>query len=151
MKCAPTKKQFNLRKAFTLLEMMMVMAIIAILVGGVIGLTGDITGGAKIQKTETEMHGMRSHLMNYKTLAGRYPTSEQGLKALVTKPTSAPIPRRYPTPAFLKALPMDPWGNPYIYKMPGLKDTNTYELISYGNDGQAGGGDDISSQDDPAQ
>ncbi|MFC4993621.1 type II secretion system major pseudopilin GspG [Rubritalea tangerina] len=125
--------------------MMMVMAIIAILVGGVIALTKDFSGGAKIQKAESEMQTLAGHLMNYKNLAGRYPTSEQGLDALINKPTSAPKPRRWDQT--LKALPDDPWGNPYIYKMPGTKDSSTYELISYGADGQPGGDDDISSQD----
>ena len=150
MKCAPAKNRSQLRKAFTLLEMMMVMAIIAILVGGVIGLTKNFSGGARIQKSESEMQSLDAHLLQYKNLAGRFPTSEQGLKALVTKPTSAPRPRRWNQS--LKSVPMDPWGNPYIYKMPGSKDSSTYEIISYGNDGKPGGNDgdaDISSQDAP--
>lgn len=145
MKCAPTKNRSQLRKAFTLLEMMMVMAIIAILVGGVIGLTKNFSGGARIQKAESEMQSLAAHLLQYKNLAGRFPSSEQGLNALVSKPSSAPKPRRWNQS--LKSVPNDPWGNPYIYKMPG-KDTSTYEIISLGNDGQPGGDDDISSQDD---
>lgn len=125
--------------------MMMVMAIIAILVGGVIGLTRNFSGGARIQKAESEMQSLAAHLLQYKNLAGRYPTSEQGLNALVSKPSSAPKPRRWNQS--LKSVPLDPWGNPYIYKIPGTKDSSTYEIISLGTDGQLGGDDDISSQD----
>ncbi|MEO1858081.1 MAG: type II secretion system major pseudopilin GspG [Rubritalea sp.] len=145
MNCPPTKNRSKLRKAFTLLEMMMVMAIIAILVGGVIGLTRNFSGGARIQKAESEMQSLAAHLLQYKNLAGRYPTSEQGLNALVSKPSSAPKPRRWNQS--LKSVPLDPWGNPYIYKIPGTKDSSTYEIISLGTDGQLGGDDDISSQD----
>lgn len=123
----------------------MVMAIIAILVGGVIGLTKNFSRGAEMQKAEAEMQSLAGHLLNYKNGAGRFPTAEQGLKALVTKPTTSPKPRRWSQT--LTKLPTDPWGNDYIYKMPGTKDQTTYEIISYGADGKAGGDDDISSQD----
>ncbi|WP_018969166.1 type II secretion system major pseudopilin GspG [Rubritalea marina] len=143
-----TQSKFTkpLAKGFTLLEMMMVLAIIGILVGGVIGMTKNFSAGAKIQKTESEMQSLAAHLLQYKNLAGRFPTTEQGLQALVTKPTTAPKPRRWTQT--LTALPRDPWGNDYIYKMPGSKDSSTYEIISYGSDGVAGGDDDISSQDE---
>jgi general secretion pathway protein G len=127
--------------------MVMVMAIIAVLAGGVIGLLGNFGESSKIQRAETDIKTIDAALMQYNTIAGRYPTSEQGLEALVSKPTTAPKPKRYPSKPFLKALPRAPWGNPYTYKMPGSKDTTTYEVISYGADGQPGGDNDISSQD----
>lgn len=127
------------------MEMMIVMGIIAVLAGGMIGLLGDFDEGPKIQKAENEMRALSATLLQYKTLGGRYPTEEQGLQALVTKPTKDPIPRRHSP---IKALAKDPWGNDYIYKMPGTKDPKTYEIISYGADGVEGGGDDISSQDE---
>lgn len=132
------------------MEMVMVMAIIAVLVGGVISFIGDAAGGAKIQKAESEIQTLSAKLLEYKNLAGRYPTTAQGLKALVEKPTTAPKPRRYPAKGYLKGLPNDPWGNAYGYKMPGSKDSSTFEIISYGEDGKPGGDDDISSQDAPA-
>lgn len=139
-------KQSNLsRGGFTLIEIMMVLAIIGVLVGGVIGMTKNFSAGAKIQKTESEMQSLAAHLLQYKNLAGRFPTSEQGLQALVTKPSSSPKPRRWTQS--LTAVPKDPWGNDYIYKMPGSKDSTTYELISKGDDGVLGTDDDISSQD----
>jgi general secretion pathway protein G len=129
--------------------MVMVMAIIAVLAGGVIGLLGNFGESSKIQRAETDIKLIEAALTQYKTLGGRYPTSEQGLDALAKKPTSAPKPKRYPSEPYMKAVPVDPWGNPYSYKMPGSK-PNTYEVISYGADGQPGGDDDISSLD-PAQ
>jgi len=136
----------SVKKGFTLLEMVMVMAIIAVLAGGVIALMGNFGEGANIQTAGTDMRGISTALIQYKTLAGRFPTSEQGIEALVEKPTKKPIPKRYSSA--MKAVPTDPWGNPYIYKMPGTKDSSTFELISYGKDGVEGGGDDISSQDE---
>ena len=127
------------------MEMVMVMAIIAVLVGGVIGLMGDFSEGARVQQAGSDMTTLRSSLIQYKTLAGRYPTSAQGLQSLVTKPTSAPKPKKWVN--VMKSIPLDPWGNPYQYKMPGTKDTSTYEIISFGKDGVLGGEDDISSQD----
>lgn len=146
---APTASPLARRTSggFTLLEMVMVMAIIAVLAGGVIGLLGNFGESSKIQRAETDIKTIDAALMQYKTLAGRYPTSEQGLDALVKKPTTAPKPKRYPSDPYMKALPLDPWGNPYAYKMPGSQNPRTYEVISYGADGQPGGDDDISSQD----
>ncbi len=123
----------------------MVMAIIAILIGGVIVTTGGITGGAEIQKCTSELQRLEALLLGYKSLAGRYPTTEQGLEALVTKPSTTPIPRRWVST--LKTLPKDPWGNDYHYSMPGSKSPNGFEIISNGPDGEAGTDDDISSED----
>ena len=139
------RKNASNRNAFTLLEMVMVMAIIAVLAGGVIGLLGNLGSGAKLQRVGTDMQAITNAVMSYETLAGRVPTTEQGLEALVKKPTSSPKPKKYPAKGFMKSVPVDPWGNPYIYKMPGSKDSTTFELISWGEDGKAGG-DDISSQ-----
>jgi general secretion pathway protein G len=128
------------------MEMMMVMAIIAILVGGVIGLLDNTMDDTKITKARGELQTLDASLLRYKTLAGRFPTAQQGLQALVTKPSSAPRPRDWSQ--IMKKLPLDPWGNPYIYKMPGTKDSTTYEILSYGINGTLGGDDDLSSQDD---
>ncbi len=126
------------------MEMMIVMGLIAVLAGGLIALLGDFDEGPKIQKAENEMRALSATLLQYKILGGRYPTEQQGLQALVTKPTTAPIPRRH---APIKGLAKDPWGNDYIYKMPGTKDPSTYEIISMGKDGKLGTEHDISSQD----
>ena len=133
-------------RGFTLLEMVIVMAIIGILAGGIITFMGDFDEGPKLQKAETEIQGLDAALIQYKTNAGRYPTQEQGLQALVAKPTTSPIPKKHAK--LLTKIPKDPWGNDYIYKMPGSKNPRKYEIISYGPDGKEGGGDDISSQDE---
>lgn len=147
MKKSPsTTLVHNIKRGFTLLEMVMVMAIIAVLAGGVIALMGNFGEGANIQRVGTDMQGINTALIQYKNLAGRYPTTDQGLEALVEKPTKPPVPKRYASS--MKSVPLDPWGNPYVYKMPGSKDSSTYELISYGKDGKEGGGDDMSSQDE---
>ncbi|GAA5496879.1 type II secretion system protein G [Rubritalea halochordaticola] len=139
-----TKPQ-NLSRGFTLMEMVMVMAIIAVLAGGVIGLMKNFDKTAEVQQAVNDIRAIESALKQYKTLAGRYPTTDQGLEALASKPTKAPVPRRYA--AAMTSVPLDPWKNDYIYKMPGSKDPKTYELISKGPDGQEGTDDDISSQD----
>lgn len=129
---------------FTLLEMVIVLGIIAVLLGGSIALIGGLGEGAKLQRVEADFNAIGAALKTYKLNAGMYPTAQQGLKALVEKPGS-PTPRRWTKLA--DAVPKDPWGNEYIYRFPGKNDKNEYELISKGKDGMEGGEDDFSSQD----
>ena len=132
--------------AFTLLEMVIVLGIIALLLGGAIGVVGPkILNSAKIRKVEGDMQSFKSAFMTYWTNAGYYPTTQQGFDALVNKPTSPPVPRRWQR--LLNEIPRDPWGNEYQYRFPGRKDPNEPEIISLGPDGQENTEDDISSQD----
>jgi len=148
MKNSKMMKQRGLfYRGFTLLEMMMVMVIIAVLAGGVIAFVQTGGDDAKVLQADADFKTIEAKLMSYRSLAGRNPTDAQGLKALVTQPTVPPKPRRYPPGGYLKKVPNDPWGNPYIYKERGSKDASSYEIISYGKDGQEGGEDDLSSQD----
>jgi len=130
---------------FTLLEMVIVLGIIAVLLGGSIALIGGIGEGAKIQRVEADFNAISSSLKTYNMNAGNYPTQQQGLKALVDKPSTTPIPRRWTRIA--DAVPKDPWGNDYGYWMPGRKDKSSFEIVSKGKDGQEGTEDDLSSQD----
>ncbi len=130
---------------FTLLEMVIVLGIIAVLLGGSIALIGGIGDGAKLQRVDADFNAIGSSLKTYKLNAGNYPTQQQGLEALVTKPSSTPVPRRWTKIA--DRVPTDPWNNPYGYKFPGTKDPSEFELFSMGKDGQAGTEDDLSSQD----
>jgi general secretion pathway protein G len=130
---------------FTLLEMVIVLGIIAVLLGGSIALIGGIGEGAKLQRVDADFNSLGSALKTYKLNAGNYPTQQQGLDALVTKPSSTPVPRRWVKIA--DKVPPDPWNNPYGYKFPGTKDPSEFELFSMGKDGQAGTEDDLSSQD----
>ncbi|NVK23658.1 MAG: type II secretion system major pseudopilin GspG [Gammaproteobacteria bacterium] len=128
-------------KGFTLLEVMIVLAILGMIIGMVstnlIGSSDD----AKIQSTAIEIRNLESVLDMYKLKAGNYPTTEQGLEALVSAPEIEPIPRNYPAEGFLDRLPEDKWGNPYILVSPG--ETGKYDLYSMGPDGQEGTEDDI--------
>lgn len=134
---------FRRRSGFTLLEIVIVLGIIAVLMGGSIALVGKIKDGAKLQRVGGDFNAIGSALMTYKINAGSYPTTAQGLKALVTKPAGA---RKWVQ--LSKAEPLDPWGNDYGYVFPGKKDKSEYELISKGPDGQLNTEDDLSSQDE---
>jgi general secretion pathway protein G len=129
---------------FTLLEMVIVLGIIAVLLGGSIALIGGVGEGAKIQRVKSDFQSLGSALQTYKINAGNYPTTQQGLKALVEEPTSAPKPDDWVRIA--DKVPTDPWGNEYGYKFPGSKDPSKFELISKGPDGIEGNEDDRSSQ-----
>ena len=140
------KLKYQSPRGFTLIEIMMVLAIIGVLIGGAITFTGGMVGQAEVTQAEKQIQTIGANLLGYKNLAGRFPTTEQGLQALITKPSSSPKPRRWVQS--LKTLPTDPWQNVFIYNMPGTKDPRSYELISKGPDGLLGTEDDISSQDE---
>jgi general secretion pathway protein G len=82
----------------------------------------------------------------YKLNAGNFPTTAQGLKAMVEKPSSTPVPRRWVQ--VMSKIPLDPWDSPYGYRFPGKKRANEFEIISKGPDGMENTPDDLSSQDE---
>lgn len=125
---------------FTLIELMIVIVILGILSTMVVLNIAGAPDEARVTKAKTDMQTIESALILYKVQNGFYPTTEQGLKALVEKPTSKPVPRNYPQGGYLKQdnVPTDPWGNPYIYRCPG-EDGRPYEIISLGGDGREGG------------
>lgn len=143
----PTRA-LSLRSGFTLLEMVIVLGIIAVLLGGSIALIGGIGDSAKLQRTTSDFNAIGSALEGYKLNAGTYPTTQQGLKALIDRPTSSPQPKRWVRVFTKGKIPEDPWGNEYRYAFPGSKNTTTFELISNGPDGRPNTEDDISSQDE---
>jgi general secretion pathway protein G len=133
---------------FTLIEVMVVIAII----GGILAMVAtNIIGSAddaRIKTTKNQIKLVEGALDMYKLHNYRYPTTEQGLEALVQKPSSAPEPKNYQNGGYLKGgkLPQDAWGNEFLY----FSDKGQYEIISLGSDGSEGGeGDaaDISSQE----
>ena len=146
---------------FTLLEMVIVLGIIAMILGGarpdhlpygymilggaIFAMKG-IGDAAKLKQVDADFKSLESALAMYKLNAGMFPTTQQGLKALVEKPTTSPQPRRYQS--IMKSVPLDPWSAEYIYRFPGKKRANDFEIISKGPDGQENTGDDLSSQDD---
>ncbi|MDG0993104.1 MAG: type II secretion system major pseudopilin GspG [Akkermansiaceae bacterium] len=129
---------------FTLLEMVIVLGIIAMIMGGAIYLMTGMQDSAKITQVESDQKTYMMALERYRTLAGQYPSDQQGLMALVDRPTTAPRPRKWSS--MMDRLKEDPWGNPYIYKFPGSKKKNQPEIISWGEDGLEGTVDDLSSQ-----
>lgn len=128
-------------QAFTLLEIMLVVAIIALLLGAAMfGMKGNIEAARQI-RVEQDMVSIKTQLNAYQMLAGRLPTTEQGLKALVEEPRTDPVPKRWTT--FFDAVPVDPWNNPYLYLAPGKHNPQGYDLISKGPDQQENTADDI--------
>ena len=131
---------------FTLLEMVIVLGIIAMILGGAIFAMKGIGDAAKLSQTESDFKSIETALMSYKLNAGSYPTTQQGLMALVDKPTTTPVPRRWSR--INTKVPLDPWKQEYGYKFPGGKKPTEPELISKGADGTEGTDDDLSSQDE---
>lgn len=133
------------RRGFTLLEMVIVLGIIGLIIGGAIGVFGKVTEGAAMQTVKSDFNSMTSVLKMYKINNGFYPSTAQGLKALVSRPGGAPAPKSWTQLA--DRVPLDPWGQEYQYKFPGSKVATEFELISKGKDGQLGTEDDKSSQE----
>jgi general secretion pathway protein G len=146
MKIQSSIAKIRRRAGFTLLEMVIVLGIIAVLMGGSIALIGKVKDGAKLQRVGADFNAIGSSLEIYHNNAGFYPSTQQGLKALVTRPSGSPAPKRWTSVA--KSVPIDPWGKEYGYRFPGKRDNSSFEIFSSGPDGMDNTGDDLSSQDD---
>lgn len=126
------------KRGFTLIEIMVVVVILGILAAVVVPNILSRPDEAKVTKAKVDMKSIEEALGLFKLDNGFYPSTDQGLKALVEKPQTGRIPERYSNGAYLKKVPMDPWNNPYIYLSPGVHSQN-FDLISYGADGEQGG------------
>ena len=123
------------QRGFTLIELMVVLVIIGVLASLVVPSVLDRVDEAKVTAARTDVNSLMEAMKRYRLDNQRYPTSEQGLQALVAKPTTGPIPPNWkPT---LDKLPNGPWGRPYQFANPGVK--GPIDVFSYGADGQAGG------------
>ncbi len=135
------KKIAPAQKGFTLIEIMVVMVILGLLVAVV---APNILGRgeeARIQVAKTQISQISSALDLYKLDNFAYPATEQGLEALVTKPSGFPEPKNWNKNGYMKNVPVDPWNNPYQYISPGVN--GPFDLYSFGPDGREGGeGDD---------
>lgn len=129
------------RSAFTLIEIVIVLTIIAILGSGVMYMTKSWIDTSKETRVQSDLDKIATGLLGYESKALRLPTTEQGVKALVEKPTTEPVPERWSN--FLEELPKDPWGQEYKYRLPGQKSKRGYDLWSVGPDGVDGNEDDI--------
>lgn len=132
---------------FTLIELIMVVVILGVLAALVVPNFTGRTEDAKVTAAQTQIEshfGMA--LQMYETDNGFFPSSTQGLKALIEKPTTAPVPEKWKGPYLKKTeVPKDPFGNEYKYVFPGKNNTAGYDLSSGGPDGQHGNEDDISN------
>jgi general secretion pathway protein G len=122
---------------FTLIEIMVVIAIIGILATLIVPNIMGRPDEARATAAKHDVGTINQALKLYRLDIGRYPTTEQGLKALVERPTSEPIPQNWKAGGYLSSVPKDPWGNPYHYSNPGTR--GEIDVISYGADGKPGG------------
>ncbi|WP_019676868.1 type II secretion system major pseudopilin GspG [Arsukibacterium perlucidum] len=131
----------QIQKGFTLLEVMVVIVILGIIASMVVpNLMGNQEQAAR-QKVVVDIQQLESALDMYRLRNGFYPTTEQGMQALVTAPTSQPAPRSFPEGGFIRRLPKDPWNEDYILVSPGQ--LGRIDVYSKGPDRVAGTDDDI--------
>ena len=124
-------------KGFTLIEIMVVLIIIGLLASIVVPRLMGRTEEAKRTKTAVQIRNFQSALDLYKLDSGNYPTTDQGLQALVEKPAIGEIPRNWKEGGYIDKIPKDAWGNNYIFISPGIH--TDFDLYSYGADGEEGG------------
>lgn len=128
-------------RGFTLIEIMVVVVILGILAALVVPKLIGRVDESRIAAARLDIGNIKGALTMYKLDNQRYPTTEQGLQALVSKPTSGPEPKGWRAGGYIEKLPNDPWKNPYQYISPGTH--GNIDIFSYGADGQPGGaGDD---------
>lgn len=140
-----TLSRRSARAGFTLLEILFVVALIALLAGVLIGnLGGMFDGGRKDLVKLFVTTSVKAPITSYQIHMGSYPTTEEGLQALITAPGNGSANWRGPyfNPE-VKTVPLDPWGSPYQYRSPGVKNPTTYDLWSLGPDKKDGTADDI--------
>ncbi|MDX1801290.1 MAG: type II secretion system major pseudopilin GspG [Marinobacter sp.] len=135
-------KHARVQQGFTLIEIMVVMVILGLLVAIVAPNIMGRSDQAKVTVAKTQMSNIANALDLYRLDNSHYPSTQQGLKALVSKPSGSPEPQNYNPDGYLKSVPEDPWGKPYEYISPGTE--GPYDLFSYGSDGRQGGEGDAS-------
>lgn len=127
------------QRGFTLIEIMVVLVILGVMAALVVPRVVGRAEDARKVAAKSDIASIMNALKLYKLDNMRYPTNQQGLQALVTKPTVAPVPYSYKEDGYLDKLPTDPWGNPYQYQNPGKH--GEVDVYSFGPDGQTSAGD----------
>jgi len=127
-------------RAFTLIELLLVLVILATLAALVVPKYAGQSQKAKLKAAAVDISNIEGAIDTFEIGCGRFPTTEEGLQALVQPPMSV---KGWEGPYLKRGMPKDPWDNPYIYRYPGQHNVNGYDLYSFGPDGQEGGGDDI--------
>ncbi|WP_024904953.1 type II secretion system major pseudopilin GspG [Robbsia andropogonis] len=134
---ARARRPGRLARGFTLIEVMVVIAIIGILATLIVPKIMNRPDQARRVAATQDIATLMQSLKLYRLDNGRYPTTEQGLRALIAKPSTDPVPNNWKDGGYLERLPNDPWGNPYQYLNPGVH--GEVDVFSYGADGKPGG------------
>lgn len=125
------------QRGVTLVELMVAIVIIG-LIGGIVAYNVfPMLDKAKVQTARTQIDRLETALAQFRLDNQGYPTTQQGLQALVEMPGGLRRPERYQTGGYIESLPEDPWGNPYVYIYPG--EFGEFDILSYGADGRPGG------------
>lgn len=127
-------------KGFTLIEVLLVMVILTVLAAVVVPKFTKRSEQARITAAHTDIANLEVALDAFEVDSGRYPTTSEGLKALVENPSGS---KNWKGPYLKRGVPKDPWDNQYIYTQPGRHNTYGYDLYSFGGDNKEGGDDDI--------
>jgi general secretion pathway protein G len=134
------KRRGRRRAGFTLVELLLVLVILAVLAAVIVPRFAGRSEQARVTAARTDIANLETVLEAFEVDAGRYPTSEEGLKALLERPADVPA---WYGPYLKRGMPKDPWGRAYVYQCPGTHNTTSYDLYSFGPDGQEGSEDDI--------
>lgn len=128
--------------AFTLIELLLVLVILAVLAAVVVPRLAKRGEQAKAAAAQTDISNIDTALDAFEVDTGRYPSSQEGLSALSEQPSGL---QGWKGPYLKKSVPNDPWGNAYVYRVPGQHNTEGYDLFSFGPNGQEGDADDITN------
>ncbi|RDI37502.1 type II secretion system major pseudopilin GspG [Aquicella lusitana] len=134
MRTAFQSKNYRKAAGFTLIEVMVVVVILGILAAIIVPKIMSRPEQARMVKVKQDILAIQSALDLYKLDNGTYPSTDQGLQALVTKPTVPPVPRNWKSEGYLQDVPMDPWGQAYQY----LNESEKIKIFSYGSKGKDG-------------